>query len=260
MAKLKLVVEKLDDVEEASRGLYVEKDGKFVLDVDGIEDTSGLKSALQKERSAREAKDKQVRAWERLGKSPEDIENLIAEQDKIAEERAKAEEEKAAKAGEWDKLKAQMNDKHQVELKAKDDSISSMRKALEKHLVDAAATSAIAAEKGVSDLLLPHVQKHVKVVEEDGEFVVKVVDAKGDPRVNGKGDPLTISDLVKEMKESEVYGRAFDASGQSGSGKPPTRSPSGGPGSATKSSFKSEKERAAWVDAHGFEAYRALPD
>lgn len=260
MAKLKLVVEKLDDIEESSRGLYVEKDGKFVLDVDGVEDTSGLKSALQKERLAREAKDKQVRAWERLGRSPEEIESLIAEQDKIAEERSKAEEEKAAKAGEWDKLKAQMNDKHQTELKSKDDSISNMRKSLEKHLVDAAATSAIAAEKGVADLLLPHVQRHVKVVEEDGEFVVKVVDAKGDPRVNGKGDPLTISDLVKEMKESEVYGRAFDASGHSGSGKPPTRSPSGGPGSATKSGFKTEKERAAWVDAHGFEAYKNLPD
>lgn len=47
-----------DDVAklpEATRGLYKEVEagsGKFRLDVDGIEDTSGLKSALQKEREA----------------------------------------------------------------------------------------------------------------------------------------------------------------------------------------------------------------
>ena len=49
---LKLVVEKLDEVAEPQRALYVEKEGKFHLDVDGLEDTSGLKSALQKERQA----------------------------------------------------------------------------------------------------------------------------------------------------------------------------------------------------------------
>ncbi len=49
---LPLVVDKIDSVAEAHRTLYVEKEGKFHLDVDGVEDTSGLKSALQKERDA----------------------------------------------------------------------------------------------------------------------------------------------------------------------------------------------------------------
>jgi len=54
---LALVVDKLDAVAETARALYVEKDGKFHLDVDGLEDTSGLKTALQKERdAAKEAK------------------------------------------------------------------------------------------------------------------------------------------------------------------------------------------------------------
>ncbi len=49
---LSLIVEDIATVPEAQRVLYVEKDGKHHLDVTGIEDTSGLKSALQKERDA----------------------------------------------------------------------------------------------------------------------------------------------------------------------------------------------------------------
>lgn len=53
---LSLVSDSLDAVPEAQRSLYVERDGKFHLDVTGLEDTKGLKSALESERrAAREA-------------------------------------------------------------------------------------------------------------------------------------------------------------------------------------------------------------
>jgi DNA-binding transcriptional MerR regulator len=246
---LKLIVDKLDDVPEALRGEYTEKDGKFHLGVDGLEDTGGLKTALQKERADRAAYEKQVKAWQGLGKSPDEIKELL-------EAQARADEDKATKAGEWDKLKAQMNEKHEAALRSKDETISAMRKRLNAELVDAKAVAAIAAAKGVPELLLPHVQRHVKV---DADFNVQVVDDKGDPRVNGKGEPLTIADLVAEMRGSEVFGRAFEGSGQSGSGKQPGNG-AGGAGVNRKSDFKTEKDRAAFVDKHGFEAYKALPD
>ena len=44
---LPFIVDSLDDVKEEHRGLYVEEDGKFRLDLDGYEDPKGLKSALQ---------------------------------------------------------------------------------------------------------------------------------------------------------------------------------------------------------------------
>jgi DNA-binding transcriptional MerR regulator len=246
---LKLIVDKLDDVPEALRGEYTEKDGKFHLGVDGLEDTGGLKTALQKERADRAAYEKQVKAWQGLGKSPDEIKELL-------EAQARADEDKATKAGEWDKLKAQMNEKHEAALRSKDETISAMRKRLNAELVDAKAVAAIAAAKGVPELLLPHVQRHVKV---DADFNVQVVDDKGDPRVNGKGEPLTIADLVAEMRGSEVFGRAFEGSGQSGSGKQPGNG-AGGAGVNRKSDFKTEKDRAAFVDKHGFEVYKALPD
>jgi hypothetical protein len=56
------------------------------------------------------------------------------------------------------------------------------------------------------------------VIEEDGDFKVQVVDASGNPRVNGKGEFLSIADLVGEMRQSEVFGRAFEPTGTTGSG------------------------------------------
>lgn len=64
---LQFKVEKLEDVEESIRGLYVEKDGAFVLDAEGlpeVEDVSGLKSALEKERKAARDADKRAKKLE----------------------------------------------------------------------------------------------------------------------------------------------------------------------------------------------------
>jgi hypothetical protein len=223
------VVDSLEAVPEALHGYYIEKDGKYHL-----EDVTSLRNSMQhakRERDEAKKRAQSVDRWEKLGKSPEEIENLLAAQ-------TKAEEDKLNKAGEWDKLKAQMNEKHQAELKAKDDALGKLRQALERHLVDAAATNAIAEAKGVPKLLLPHVRSSVRVVEEDGNFEVRVVDDKGDPRVNGKGDPLTIADLVGEMRQSEVFGRAFEASGRTGSGTPPNGS--GGAGSPDLSKLSAQ--------------------
>jgi len=48
--KAVLTKEEFDALDEAIKKLYVEKDGKYLLDAEGVEDVSGLKSALEKER------------------------------------------------------------------------------------------------------------------------------------------------------------------------------------------------------------------
>ena len=96
--KLKLNKAEWEGLEEGFQKLYEEKDGGYVLSVDGVEDTSALRSALQKERADREKFSKQVKAWEALGKTPEEISELLAKLDadeaklaEIAEARWKAE-------------------------------------------------------------------------------------------------------------------------------------------------------------------------
>jgi hypothetical protein len=50
---LDLIVDKIDGLSEPLRGLYVEKEGKFHLDVAGLEDTGGLKKRCRESASAR---------------------------------------------------------------------------------------------------------------------------------------------------------------------------------------------------------------
>lgn len=223
MTAIPMTVDAIDAIPEAQRSLYKESNGKFVLDVDGYEDPVGLKTALQAERLNAKTASQQAAAWKALGKTPEEIKALV-------DAAAQAEADKLGKSGEWDKLKQQMADQHRTELGKKDERISTLTKSLERRLIDADATAAIAAAKGVPALLLPHVRASVKVIEDGGDFKVQVVDAAGNPRVNGKGEFLSIADLVGEMRQSEVFGRAFEPSGTSGSG---ASGGSGGSGSKT---------------------------
>jgi len=83
LSALPLVVDKagLEKVPEAQRTLYVEKDGKYRLDVDGVEDTSGLKSALEKEREARKNEEKARKEFEKRfeGIDPDKTRQLMAQ-------------------------------------------------------------------------------------------------------------------------------------------------------------------------------------
>ena len=223
MLKLKLTSQEFAALEEPMKSLYTESNGEFLLGVEGLEDTAGLKTALAKERLAAKEYEKMAKQFQGLGKSPEEIAELVknqAEADKLALE----------KKGEWDKLKANLLETHKVDLAKKDEEVTSMKKTLESYLVDAAAVEAIASAKGVPQLLLPHVKSSVRVMEDAGKYLVRIVDKDNSPRMNAKGDFLTIKDLVDEMKQSEVFGRAFEASGNTGSGTLPTQK-AGVPGS-----------------------------
>ncbi len=252
---LKLSVDSLDGLDDNIKGLYVEKEGKFVLPVDGIEDTSGLKSALQKERKTAADLEKQTRAWKSFGKTPEEIQTLLDEQER--KERSEAE-----RRGEFDKILAQVNEKNKSLLDAERSANEALKTKYKSKIIDREAVSAIAAAKGSPELLLPVVQKFIRVDENDN---VIVVDSKGDPRVNDKGGSLTLAELVNEMRSSDIYGRAFDGSGQSGSGMPPSNGTSGGTGGRiTKADLEgkdavSRKARAAFINANGAEAYFKLP-
>lgn len=145
-----------------------------------------------------------------------------AEQTELEEFRkskATAEEERAIKAGEFDKLKEQIVTKHGEEIKIKDVANANMKASLESHLIDAAAIKAIAEAKGSTTLLLPHVKAHLKVLEVDGAFVARVVNAEGTVRIgDNKGTPMTIEELVATMKKEPIFLAAFEGSGAAGGG------------------------------------------
>lgn len=113
MPKLKIIMDSLDDLDEALKGLYVEKGDKFVLDLSDEDVRShpavkGLKSALDKEKADRKKdRDKVAELEAKLATFPEDF-----DADELAE--LKALKQKLSDDDNDDK-KGKDGDKHKVQ-------------------------------------------------------------------------------------------------------------------------------------------------
>lgn len=89
---LKLQVDSLDGIDTALHGFYDKTESGYKLKVDGMEDTNGLKTALQKERDSN--KDAKTRLGELEKLRDEAEKKALEEQGKYKELSAKEREEK----------------------------------------------------------------------------------------------------------------------------------------------------------------------
>lgn len=220
-------VDTIDKVPEQFRGFYAASDAGFALQ-DSFKATAGAVDGLNKSlkaarRDADEAKRNRpdVSGFAAVGQllGLEGDEATSAEALKAAVERTIG-ESKDGKVN-WDKMKKDLERGFQTQLQAKDGDLATMSKSLQKYLVTTSAVQALAAHKGAPELLLPHIQAKTKVIKEGDDYVVRVVDDSGDPRGNSSGGFMSVEDLVKEMKASPTFGRAFDSEATSGSGVKP---------------------------------------
>jgi len=249
---LKTKIAKLEDVAEPLRELYEAKDGAYVLKVEG--DAADVFPGLTESQKAILAEKKtladKLKALEGQlsGIDLEKAKKALADADKAEQERLKTQ-------GDWESREKQITEKYQAEIKTREDRLAQQQRSIEKHLVEAQAVAAIAAAKGVPELLLPHVKASIKVFEENGEFVAKVVDAQGNPRIaDVKGTPLSIAGLVEEMKGNQIFGRAFEGTGAGGSGaQPNTSGGNGGAKTKTRAEFEqlSHGDRAKFMKEGG---------
>lgn len=137
--------------------------------------------------------------------------------------------------GQWDALKMQLNTAHATALttaaEASSATISSLRKALDKELIENNAIKAIELEKGNSLFLLPHMRGSMKTVEtENGGYEVHVLDKEGNRRFQDDATtPFEVKDLVAEFKANETYAPAFPGL-NSGSGNDVNSGGKGGTG------------------------------
>lgn len=220
---LQAIVDSIDSIPQPLREHYAEKDGKFYLGVTpvngyALEDVTGLKTALGKERSGREALEKASLKFKDI--DPDAARDAIAKLAELSEIDPKKEADKLAQT-KFDGLKTQLEGKHAGEIKAREERIAKLAKNVSSLLIDSAATAALAEAKGSVDLLLPHIRAASRVKEGDDGFSVEIVGADGNARIStaaGNTGPMTIKELIAEMKSSEAFGRAFEASGASGSG------------------------------------------
>jgi len=235
---LALTIEKLDGLDPKVASLYVEKDGKFVLDVDGMEDTSGLKSALEKERKS--ARDAERRLAALKDVDPDEYARLKAEA-------AERETKKLTEAGEFDKLREKWQKERDAEKADFDRRIAEKDLLLRKFRLDdtvrAAALKAGVIPEDLEDVMT--ITAKFFQLAEDG--ALQVLDDKGEVT------PKTVEEFfTKVFKEKKP--KFYAASGNSGAG---TGASSGGGGPKTELQQLQEQYNAA-VQANNTVAMVAL--
>lgn len=244
---IKAILEKLDDAPEALREHYTEKDGKFVLKVEpvggyALEDVTGLKSALGAERTQREKLERDVVRFKDL--DPDKARDALAKLEEFQSIDPAKEADKIANT-KFEAAKTQLLEKHNADLGARDDRIGYLAKTVDVLVREQRATAEIAEAKGSIDLLMPIVLAQTRTVEKDGRFITEVIDAAGNVRIgDSNGNPMTMKELVAELRASDKFGRAFEGDGHSGSGKEHD-SGQGGPVTLANMGGSPDERRAA---------------
>ena len=238
---LKIKLETIDGVDPAIAALYTKgEDGKYHLDAEGLGEIQAALKAANKEAADRR---KALEGYKDV--DPARYQELL----KADEERAQKD---AESKGQWDKLREQMAQKQAEKDAAHANREKTLLSALEQHLVDAQATAAIAAAKGIPQLLLPHVKNRVKVIEENGAFKVQVLGQDGNPMIaDAAGPPAGIAHLIESFKADPIYGRAFEGTGASGGGG--AQSAFAGQKTMPLDAFNrlGSKDRVAFINAGG---------
>lgn len=223
---LKYELENLDGVEESVKSLYEEKDGKYVLKIEGIPEPQNDDGLRKK------------------------VDELLAEKKAEQQKRKEAEEqaalEHARKKGDIDALEKSWGDK----LAARETELLNEKQSLEaqvyKLTVGSKATELAAklAVPGSDSVLLPHISNRLQVETVDGEIKIRVLDLQGKPSA------LSIEDLEKEFRANEAFKPLIRASNASGSGA----SGGQGGGATKKPSEMTTAERQEWQlrDPSGF--------
>ncbi len=187
---------------------------------------------------AKEAKETARAAKEALLKF-DDVD--LDELKRLRKAEAEAERTKARDAGDWDRREAQLAKEHEAQMaevvglhNTKVEGLEAENKGLrgdfQERFLHAEAVDAISAAGGRTKVLLPHIESQLSLIKgEDGKHRVRVVDAEGKVRIGGdQGLPMTIGQLVGEVRDDEEFMQNFDGTGSSGGGA--SKSSAGGGG------------------------------
>jgi len=248
---LKLEVESLEGLDESIQGLYEREgeEGPYRLAVEGLPDTQGLKSALEKERAAAKDLKKQLKSFE--GVDTEKYQNLLLRE---------AEFEKADPS----KIEEMINERVSQNKKQWDEKYLSLQEAYsqrESQLADLTITNelrSVGAELGVAD------GEAMNDFIARGKGVFRLVDGKVTP-VDKEGnvlygesgvEPLTMREYTKKLSETAKH--LFKPSAGGGA----SNAGGGNTGRGTvrfKSDLRTNADKAAFIGKHGRTAYLELP-
>lgn len=232
---MEITLDTVEGLPENQRALVVQADGKYKLDLSKlmpVEDLSGLKTALSKEREA-------AGAYAKFGK-PDEIAKRIADLEALAAKGGKGGEEAQAKL---DALTADFN----ARLSDKDAKLTALMRRQANAELRAELAKAGVIPEGL-DILATFAGSRIQF-NEDG--APKVMTADGKPMIGSGADHgATLADLAKELAKSIPH--LVADGGKGGGGKPP--GPGGTPlKTVVRSEFDamSQADRAAFAKSGG---------
>lgn len=212
---LKFELDNLDGLEEGVKALYTEHEGKYRLQVDGIDPADELKEALRKEREeSRKHKD-------RLKEFETAAETARREAEEARLEAAKKSGDTEALEKSWQEKLAAREAELNAELEQFRNTVTSMTSGQ-----TATKLAAELAIQGSADVLELHIQRRLKTDYRDGKPVTVVLDANGAPSA------ATVEDLKKEFTENPAFAPLIVGSKASGAG------PHGGNGGGAAKKFQ----------------------
>lgn len=202
---LKAVLQTLDGVPEALRTEYKERDGKFYLDIDGIDDHDGV-GALRRAKDYE--KDEARKAKERARDLQAEIDKLNDQLIEMRKNGMPKTDVEALEQSYKDKLA-----KKEGELTKRIDALTGQLSGL---MVDGEAmklANEIAAKPEYVDLLLPHIRGRIALESsEDGTHITRVLDKDGKP------SSLNLADLKKELQGNKAFAPILAGSKANGGG------------------------------------------
>lgn len=213
----------LNIVPQEFHGYYVEGEGedkgKYVIGDQFKPLTNavvGLNKSLQASRNEAKEYGAKLTGWAAIAESPEAMQQKLEDLDvQLKDAMGKN------KSFDPEKMRNQIAAEWQQKVSESEALVGDLKGQLKNSLVVSAAMSAIAEHKGEPALLMPHIQAQVQMIHDakTGRYAVQVVDAEGDVRYSPtSGNPMTVKDLVAEMKAHPQLGLAFKSDLKGGGG------------------------------------------
>lgn len=216
-----------------------------------------MKQALAK--ANKEAKERRLalKALEDEGLS---VEDALALKKRLEDD----EHATATRKGDVDKIREQLQNKFEKEIKDRDAVIAKQKTTIYDFLVSSKASeglNALGAVKGAAKVIMPHIQKHTQVLEEDGKYVVRVIDEDGDTKFNDDGHEMDITGYLNELKKDDVFQHMFVQTNNSGGGsKTGGGSAKGGGEVKLRKSTATKQQKMDIISKKGYKAWSELPE
>jgi len=198
---LKYQLDTLDGLDDSVKSLYTEKEGKFVLGIEGLpqpEDVSGLKAKVDELLGEK-------KAAEKARKDAEDQARL--EREEAARKSGNVEELERSWTEKYNRREAELNGMLEQERGTFGGQIRDLT--VGRTATDIASALAI---PGSAKALLPHIERRLSVEQRDGKPVVVVLDAQG------KLSAATLDELKAEFANDVAFAPLIAGSKASGGG------------------------------------------